>query len=93
MTDRQLKNRLVRLQDLEQQIKDLEAEADSLKAELKATMEDRQTDELKVTGFVVRWKEIISRRIDSTALKKALPDVWQTYSKETCSKRFTVTAA
>ena len=93
MTDRQLKNRLQRLQALEQQIKTLEATADDLRAEIKATTEDRQTDELQVTGFIVRWKEVLSRRLDSTALKKALPDVWQTYSKETCSKRFTVTAA
>ena len=93
MTDRQLKNRLQRLQDLEQQIKTLEASADDLRAEIKATMEDRQTDELQVTGFIVRWKEVLSRRLDSTALKKALPDVWQTYSKESISKRFTVTAA
>ena len=93
MTDRQLKNRLQRLQDLEQQIKALEASADDLRAEIKATMEDRQTDELQVTGFIVRWKEVLSRRLDSTALKKALPDVWQTYSKESISKRFTVTAA
>ena len=93
MTDRQIKNRLQRLQDLEQQIKDLESQADSLKAELKATMEDRQTDELKVTGFVVKWKTILSKRLDSRALKAAMPDVYQMYQKETCSRRFTVTAA
>jgi predicted phage-related endonuclease len=93
MTDRQIRNRLQKLQDLEQQIKDLEAKADDLRTEIKITMEDRETDEIKVTGFTVRWKEIISRRLDGTALKKALPDVWQTYSKETLSKRFTVTAA
>jgi len=93
MTDRQIRNRLQKLQDLEQQIKDLEAKADDLRTEIKITMEDRETDEIKVTGFTVRWKQIISRRLDGTALKKALPDVWQTYSKETLSKRFTVTAA
>lgn len=93
MTDRQIKNRIQRLQELEQQIKELEMAADDLRTEIKVTMEDRQTDEIRTGGFIVRWKEIVSRRLDGTALKKALPDVWQTYSKETCSKRFTVTAA
>lgn len=93
MTDRQIKNRIQRLQELEQQIKELEMAADDLRTEIKVTMEDRQTDEIRTGGFIVRWKEIVSRRPDGTALKKALPDVWQTYSKETCSKRFTVTAA
>lgn len=93
MTDRQIKNRIQRLQELEQQIKELEMAADDLRTEIKVTMEDRQTDEIRTGGFIVRWKEIVGRRLDGTALKKALPDVWQTYSKETCSKRFTVTAA
>lgn len=93
MTDRQIKNRIQKLQKLEQQIKELEMAADDLRTEIKVTMEDRQTDEIRTGGFIVRWKEIVSRRLDGTALKKALPDVWQTYSKETCSKRFTVTAA
>lgn len=43
MTDRQIKNRIQRLQELEQQIKELEMAADDLRTEIKVTMEDRQT--------------------------------------------------
>ena len=93
MTDRQVKNRVQRLQELEQQIKDLQSQADDLETEIKTEMENRETDELQVTGFVVKWKTILSKRLDSRALKAAMPDVYQMYQKETCSRRFTVTAA
>jgi len=93
MTDRQVKNRVQRLQELELQIKELQAVADGLETEIKAEMEIRETDELQVTGFIVRWKTILSKRLDSKALKAALPDVYQMYQKETSSRRFTMTAA
>lgn len=36
---------------------------------------------------------VLENSSDTTALKKALPDVWQSFSKETTSKRFTINAA
>jgi len=90
MTNRQLDNRVLKIQDLEAEIKRLEAMADSLRNEIKA---DMASDEVNTGRFIIRWKEVISKRLDSTALKKALPDVWQSFSKETSSKRFTINKA
>lgn len=49
-------------------------------------------DELKTKNFIVRWKEIISNRLDGKALKAALPDVYGQFCKPTASRRFTIAA-
>lgn len=90
MTYRQLDNRIMKIQDLETEIKRLEAMADSLRDEIKSGM---ASDEVNTGRFIIRWKEVVSKRLDSTALKKALPDVWNSFSKESTSKRFTINKA
>ena len=93
MTDRQINNRVRKLQALEAQIKELEAQADALRDEIKADLTDKGEDEHNTGSFIIRWKEVISNRLDSKALKSALPDVFRTYSKESTCRRFTVSAA
>ena len=93
MTNRQLDNRVKKLQDLEAQIKALEMQADALRDELKADLTEKGADECNTGSFIIRWKEIISSRLDSKALKAAMPDVFTAYSKESSSRRFTITAA
>lgn len=92
MTERMIENRVKKLQELEAQQKELEAQAEAIRAELKADLEEKGVDELKTRNFLIRWKEIISSRLDSKALKAALPDVYGQYSKATTSRRFTIAA-
>lgn len=68
----------------------LEAQAEAIKAELKADLEEKGVEELKTKNFILRWKEIVSNRIDSKALKAALPDVYGQFCKASVSRRFTV---
>ena len=90
MTDRQLNNRITKLQGIEAQMKELEAQAQAIRAELKADLESKGEDEHNTGSFIIRWKEIISSRLDGKALKAALPDVFATYSRESISRRFTI---
>lgn len=90
MTERMIENRIKKLQEIEAQQKELEAQAEALKAEIKADMESKGVDELKTKNFIVRWKEIISSRLDSKALKAALPDVYGQFVKASASRRFTI---
>ena len=69
---------------------ELEAQAEAIRAELKADLESKGEDEHNTGSFVIRWKEIISRRLDGKALKAALPDVFAAYSRESTSRRFTI---
>ena len=93
MTNRQLDNRVKKIQALEEQIKELEAQADALRDEIKADLSDKGEDEHNTGSFIIRWKEVVSNRLDSKALKAALPDVFATFSKQSSSRRFTVSAA
>ena len=90
MTERMIENWVKKLQALEAQQKELEAAADAIRAELKADMEEKGLDELKTQNFILRWKEIISNRLDSKALKAALPDVYGQFCKASTSRRFTI---
>ena len=90
MTNKQLDNRVKKLRAIEAQQKELEAQAEAIRAELKADLEERGEEEHDTGSFVIRWKEIISRRLDSKALKAALPDVFAAYSRESISRRFTI---
>ena len=61
MTDRQMNNRVAKLQGIEAQMKDLEAQAEAIRAERKADLESKGEDEHNTGSFVIRWKEIIRR--------------------------------
>lgn len=90
MSERMIENRIRKLQELEAQQKEIEAAADAIRAELKADLEEKGVEELATKNFIVRWKEVISSRLDGKALKAALPDVFAAYSKTTSTRRFTV---
>ena len=90
MTNKQLDNRVKKLQGIEAQVKELEAQAEAIRAELKADLEAKGEDEHNTGSFVIRWKEIISNRLDGKALKAALPDVYGQFCKASTSRRFTI---
>ena len=90
MTERMMENRIKKLRELEAQQKELEAQAEAIRAELKADLEEKGVEELQTKNFLLRWKEIVSNRIDSKALKAALPDVYGQFCKVSTSRRFTI---
>ena len=90
MTERMIENRAKKLQEIESQISTLQAQTEIIKLELKADLEDKGVDELKTKNFIIRWKEIISNRLDGKALKAALPEIYSQYCRESASRRFTI---
>lgn len=83
MTKRMIENRVKKLSALEEQIAQLQEQADIIKSELKADLEEKGLDELKTKNFLIRWKEIVSNRLDGKALKAALPEIYSQYCKPT----------
>ena len=64
--------------------------ADEARVVIEAELGDRY-DEATIGGEpVVTYKQIKSHRLDTAALKKALPDIVAHYSKTTESRRFVV---
>lgn len=90
MTEKMIENRIKKLRDIEAQQKELETAAEAIRAELKADLEEKGLDELKTKNFILRWKEIITSRLDSKALKAALPDVYGQFCRTSASRRFTI---
>lgn len=71
-----------------EEIKQKEAEQDSIKLALQKVLQDLG-DTLMVNGrAVVSWKNQVSNRLDTTALKTDLPDVAAKYTKPTESRVF-----
>ena len=40
--------------------------------------------------YIIRWATVLSNRFDTTAFKKVMPDVYQAYTKQITSRRFTI---
>jgi len=78
------------LKELEAMQSELTAEIDSIKDTLKAEMTAQGTEELQVDVFKVRWQTITSKRFDTTAFKAMHGELYNTYSKPTTSRRFSV---
>jgi len=64
---------------------------EGLKDEIKKYMEERNTDILTGNEHKATYKAVTFNRIDTTALKKDLPDIAARYTKTTETKRFTFT--
>lgn len=90
MGERALQNRIMKLREIEAQQKALEEQAEKIRQEIKADMEAKQVEEMTAGSFVIRWKTILSSRLDGKALKAALPEIYNQYCKSTSSRRFTV---
>lgn len=78
------------LKELETLISEAQAELDSIKDELKAEMTSRNTEELDVDVFKIRYKTVKSNRFDTTAFKSTHKELYDQYVKQTESRRFTV---
>ena len=78
-------------------VRELKAMADELAAEIiaiedsiKTDMTEQGVEELTVDVFAIRYKTVKSSRFDTTAFKKAMPDLVAQFTKQTESRRFTV---
>lgn len=78
------------LKELETLIAEAQAELDGIKDELKAELTNRNTEELDVDVFKIRYKTVKSNRFDTTAFKSTHKDLYEQYTKQTESRRFTV---
>ena len=90
MSTIEITSKIEALRDLESLIE--EAKAETLRDEIKAEMLNRDTEELTAGQYIVRYTTVLSNRFDSTAFKKVMPDVYKAYTKQTASRRFSISA-
>ena len=89
MSEKQLTAKIRKLRKLLAQIEAAEQEAEAIKNEIKAHMGD--TEELRAGEYRVTWKNVTSTRLDTTALKKAIPELVSRFTISTTTRRFCIT--
>ena len=76
------------LMEIRKMIEELENEASDITDEIKAYMGDEET--MMAGTWRVTWKETISRRVDTTALRKVLGDALDEYTKNIVTRPFRI---
>ena len=76
------------LRELRRMAAELADEISGIEDELKAHMEANSMDTLLGLDWRITWKPVTSSRLDSTALKKELPDIAARFMKQTTARRF-----
>ena len=90
MSTIEMTTKIEALRELEELIEEAKAEAETLRDEIKAEMMARDIEELSVGHFIVRFTSILSNRFDTTGFKRAYGDLYKQYTKQTASRRFTI---
>lgn len=88
MSEQELLTKIEELRSLQRLIEDAAAEAEGIKDAIKQQM--KETEELRVGDYRVMWKTVASSKLNTKALKAALPDLYSNFCIVTKSRRFTV---
>lgn len=90
MSTVEITSKIEALKDLESLIEEAKAEAEALRDEIKTEMLNRDTEELEAGQYIVQWTSVLTQRFDTIACKKVMPDVYKKYTKQVCSRRFSI---
>lgn len=88
MGTHELESKVKELRQIQSLIDGATAEAEAIKDAIKAAMGD--AEELQAGEYKITWKAVNASRIDTTALRKALPEVAERFTRTTTTRRFCV---
>ncbi len=90
MLIKNLDSQIHELRELRRMADELAAAIDTIQDAIKAEMTAAGVDVLTGSDWKAVWKPITTSRIDTTALKKALPDLAAQFTKTSTVRRFSV---
>ncbi len=90
MSKNEITSKVRELKELKAMADELAAEITAIEDSIKADMTAQGVEEMIVDVFTVRYKTVTSKRFDTTAFKKAMPDLAAQFTKQTESRRFSV---
>ena len=85
MSINEIESKVRELRQLQALIEEAQAEAEAIRDAIKAHMGD--SEELRAGEYKVTWKAVTASRLDSKALKAALPEVVERFTKTTTTRR------
>lgn len=66
------------------------AEIEALKDTIKREMDTRGVEEMEAGQYIARFTTVLSNRFDTTAFKKEHGEMYKLYTKQTTSRRFSI---
>lgn len=90
MVNKNLDSQIHELRELRRMADELTAAIDTIQDAIKAEMTAAGVDVLTGSDWKAVWKPITTSRIDTSALKKALPDLAAQFTKTSTVRRFSV---
>ena len=91
MTNTEMIKKIDELQEFEQFMEELKAEAEAIRDSIKAEMVERDTEEINLGKYIARWTSCLSSRFDTRRFKTNFgEEVYKAYCKEVSSRRFSI---
>ena len=78
------------LKEWEKVMEEAKAEADAIRDQIKAELIAQETEEMEVGNYIIRYTSVLSNRFDTTAFKREHNDLYQQFTKQTASRRFSI---
>lgn len=88
MSIMELEKKAREVKELKLMLEELQAEITAAEDAIKAAMGEQE--QIIAGAFKISWKPVTSSRVDTTALKAALPDVAARFMKTSITRRFQV---
>lgn len=84
--------KVMELLELRRMADELTGEIAAVQGEIMTHMNLAGVDELTTDHYRVSWKVVKSARVDTAALRKAMPEIVQAFTRTQETRRFTVSA-
>lgn len=88
MSINELEAKARELKELQRMVEELTAEMDAIKDAIRAALGERE--EVTAGAFKITNKAVTSSRLDSSAIRKELPEIAQRYSKQSTVRRLVI---
>ena len=92
MSQNELVAKIEALNEWEALMQEAKEQAEAIRDSIKAEMMERDTEELTAGKYIIRWTSVLSNRFDTTAFKKKYGELYKTFTKQTASRRFSISA-
>ena len=90
MSKNELVAKIEALNAWEALMEDAKAEAEAIRDSIKQEMMEREVEELTAGQYIIRWTSVLTNRFDSTAFKKVMPEVYKAFTRQSTSRRFSI---
>ena len=91
MTNDMIIQKVEKIKAIESFVKELEAESESYKDEIKALMNTEAVETLQAGDYIIRWTSTLTSRFNTKKFKEDMGEaVYNAYLKQVASKRFSI---